>query len=220
MKKLSLIIVILHAIVTIGCSTSTSIQRGVMNNSVFYSSSPPLEVRVSPDLNYEGMLNEKRKVSAAESEALLNLDTETHLFIKSRKRQIEKAVIIYIKNISSSFFPDIYRRKENVLARGIEKFKGKPYDSLVLAGTPGSNEELSILSDKGYSLPNCYMMKAIGRRFGVQADIIADIRFIEALDENNFPCESWLNSDPITTEQKEFLQWFERRFQASVKILK
>lgn len=201
----------------IGCA---DVQRGVMNKRLFYSSEPPLEILVAPDMVYRGAERSRKVVMSVDGYTRLDLHLEGHCFASIRGNEIKRGVTVIIKNISSSFLPDIYRNEKRILEKGVEDHQRESYEYIVSVVKNDSSDTLASLLPEGYTLPDCYLMRAMGRRYGADDNYVLDIRYVEPFDDETGTCGAWFSAENSSAAQQEYLRQFISRFRDSVRVLK
>lgn len=202
-----------------GCVTLKPPQRGVMNGTVVYSSRPAVDVSVSPEIRFAGSKKDHKLVKSEDAVSLLDLNTELFLFVNAEQKKVRRAVTVTIKTISSAFVSDIYRNEKNVLTKGTEQHLGRNYQYIIKLGLASSREPaVQYALNEGYLFPSCYLMKAIGRIYNVERDVMIDIRYIEAVDEELFTCASGSTMDQLTNAQLEHLNFFSETSMESFRV--
>lgn len=203
-----------------GCSVFQPVERGVMNRSIFYSSTPSLNLKVSPDMEYVGVMTDNRQVMSADGTTPLSLGIERYIFVSANEKSFRRAASVNVKTISSSFLPDIYRDEKNILEKGKQKFLGKTFEYITKVEKISADEEMAFAQGKGFIVPECYLMTAVGRMYGVAENYLVDIRYRESFDLAKFPCDKWESPEELSGIQREYLEKFNSRFKESVQSLR
>jgi hypothetical protein len=202
-----------------GCLAFRPPQRGVMNDTVVYSSRPLIDVNISPEFKFVGIRKDERLVKSEDELQQLRLQSEMFLFVDAEDGFVRRAVTVSFRTISSAFLSDIYRREFPFLDRGMETHLGKMYEYVVVF-RHRSAEDVAVNygAEEGYMFPACYLMKAIGRIYNVEKDVITDIRYMEEVDMAGTSCEDWGAPQQLTDMQVERLGIFLENFHDAMRV--
>ena len=205
----------------VGCH---SVVRGVSQDNLFRSSSQPkIEVRVDSRFNYLGEVNRRIYEDYVTSPGGSHHKQASYIFAHSAKDNTLAAVVIIVfsKIEEGYYLPDLFSRIKNKLNEGIEKVHGKSfqYCSFTSSSPLEGYQEVFIL-DKGYLIPNCFMVKAIARKVSIKGDALIKIMYAEdVFHVNGLQCRDWKARNKLTGEQCQFLEEFLARSENSFQIL-
>jgi len=202
-------------------------ERDVLQGNIFYSSTlPKIRMKVHYDLEYIGKTETAKFVEYTDWEGGSPVDRESYLFAHTEDNRILEGVLIRISKLRAEggyWLPDLFARIKNQLDSGTMKIQGRRYQYSVF----GSSRvflryERDFLTDKGYLIPNCFMVKGLGRIVDADARTLMYILYMEdpsRIRGRKYSCRDWNNANMLTTEQKEFLKEFTDRSDNNVQIL-
>jgi hypothetical protein len=203
------------------------IQRDVLQGNIFYSPAlPKIRMKIHSDLEYLGKAETTRRVEYTDWEGGSPVDRESYLFTRTQDNRILEGVLIRISTLRAAdgyWLPDLFARIKNKLDSGTMKIQGRRYQYSVF----GSSRvflryEWDFLTDKGYLIPNCFMVKGLGRIVDADARTLMYILYMEDPSRfrgRKYSCRDWNNVNILTAEQKEFLKEFTDRSDKNVEIL-
>jgi len=117
---------------------------------------------------------------------------------------------------------DLFSGVKDKLDSGDMKIEGKRYQRIVSVSRLFSKDEADFISDKGYIIPRCFLVKGLGRivsadeRTKMYIFYIEDIRHIHGI---KYSCRDWINKNMLTNEQQELLKGFIDRSEKNFQIL-
>jgi hypothetical protein len=219
------VMVISVLIILVGCA-ELKIQRNVHDN-VFYSNKlPQVNIKVNPDFVYLGKAEKNIFKNYSSRAGGDTIEHVSYIFAeKGKYNHLKKVITIHFYTVKGSGFwlPDLFSGVKTPLDSGVVNIEGNNYQYCVTAhSSPLMGYEQKLISDKGYVLPNCLLVKGYGRRVdsGNKTKFIIlyaeDIRFKE---NNNYQCNRWQNVDTFHSEQKNFLSEFLDRCNENLRIL-
>ena len=215
MKKLILISI---CIGLMGCVSPTT-QRGIINDQIFYSTGiPKMQVNVAdkPD-TVISCKNRKLKHFKNNSQTFSE-DREQYVFLNLDGRRIKSGVAIeYTRMNKGYYFPDVLAGVENPFDSGKISIDGKMFHYFY--GYVTSNYALrkpivDKIDNTEIILPNYFLIRAIGRRFGIDKRIVIYISYFENInfsDKTAFSYNDWKNEAYFTDEQRQILKDIKKR---------
>ena len=96
------------------------------------------------------------------------------------------------------------------------------YFCVYASSSPLVSYQETFLDDKGYVIPNCFLVKAYGRRTSIrnEDDTLVTILYLEDIfHRTGYRCRDWKNVNAFEKEQSEFLTEFVKRSEQSMQIL-
>ncbi len=175
MKKRILDILILGFLAsTFSCATpgverqvNEKIYRFVRDNVFYSTSSPSVEIAVNPEFQYVGEAKTTRNVSYKRGEGKGVVHDNSFIFVKAdENNRIQKGIVISISTIDFGYIlQNLFAGIENYLDGGYVRINGENYQySINASPTTLRNYETSFVVGKGYKIPNCILMKGLGKR--------------------------------------------------------
>ena len=232
MKKRILDILILGFLVsTFSCATpgvkkqdNEKIYRFVRDN-VFYSTSrPSLEIGINSEFEYIGETKNTRNVQYKRGEGKGVVRDNSFIFVKADKnKRIQKGIVISVSTIDYGYIlQNLFAGIESYLDAGYVRINGENYQYNINASpTTLRNYETSFIVGKGYKVPNCILMKGLGKRVGPDNRTKIHIFYIEDPGlgiEKKYQCQDWNNPKSLTSEQKFYINKFIARSNDSFQI--
>jgi hypothetical protein len=201
-------------------------ERTVLQDNVFYSStSPKIKIKIHSDFKYIGKVEKLKWSESVEKTATTHFEGESYLFGHIEDDKILKGVVIRIFTLGETHWhwsADLFSWVKDNLDSGDMKIEGKRYQRIVSVSRLFSKDEADFISDKGYIIPSCFLVKGLGRivsadgRTKMYIFYIEDIRHIHGI---KYSCRDWINKNMLTNEQEEFLKEFIDRSEKNIQIL-
>lgn len=185
---MKILFVILPLFILTGCTglISETSRRVVDENRFISDKLPKLSLVVDQDFLYLGSFVEKdhREYTDGTS-GVAHTETEHFYFIQSNEnKEISKMVEIRIHRVrSSGFFPagqGLFSKWKPNLDSGTKEYSGENYDYIVAMMKIGQKKNSAFFADKGYLLPENFLVKGIGRQ--VANNLLFSIFYGENLD--------------------------------------
>jgi hypothetical protein len=179
-------------------------ERTVSEENIFSSSdSPKFQLNVHPDLEYLGNVEATQSVQKYTA----TIKHESYLFGQVEGNAYKQGVLIRISTLPSKLrwfgrlFPDDL---SGTLDTGVMESQGAKYRYTVVAPVEiFSEEEAEFITGKGYNIPQCYMLKTLGRE---SRNVRIYIYYFESLSS----CKAW-DPNSLTQDQQKFLDEFIER---------
>jgi len=216
------ILIIFSVLMSIGCSL-INIERKVVPENVFISSRYP-DIKVDEDLIYIGKATSSKNSKFNTAPGGSNATFESHLFGEvDENNKIQKSVIIRFLKIGKGYWlPDNFTAVRHMLESGIVDVKGKNYQYAVFPDTsPFIDYEEMFLFDNGYVVPNCFIVKALARREGVDNNHKYYVAYLEAANtilDRKYRCKDWTRRNKLVSEQREFLISITENYNQCIEI--
>ena len=213
-------------VLTFGCAGMKP-ERTVLQDNVFYSStSPKIKIKIHSDFKYIGKAEKHKWSESVEKTATTHFEGESYLFGHIEDDKIVKGVVIRIFTLGEThwyWLPDLFSWVKDKLDSGDMKIQGKRYQRIVFASRLFSKDEADFISDKGYIIPSCFLVKGLGRIVSVDGRTKMYIFYIEDtshLSDNKYSYRrDWISKYMLTNEQEEFLKEFIDRSEKNIQIL-
>lgn len=216
MKKI--VIYFLFLVIT-GCAgvseTSEEANRGVTYDNIFFSEKKPtLNINISKEFSYFGHYHEKKFLQYTDGNGGAYHDTDSYYFIQNKNnKRISKIISIEISKISFGFYgPDIYSWMNPNLNSETINHLGEYYQSgITVSGFACNDEKKSnLFINKGYILPNTFLLRATGRRFGHNNNYLFNIYYAEDINQEQLSPKN-LKNNTLSDKEKSFLNSFSKR---------
>jgi len=231
MKKLSLILLFF---LVMGCAASTpKIDRGVFQNnnngvteSIFYSEkSPELSVTIDKSFSYLGHFHEKKYQSYQDVSGGSHHDFDYYYFVQSGpNKKIHKLIEIRINRIRTGWLgAEMFPWMKPNFESGTIEYLNENYQFGSTVTGFGKGENSDFILEKGYILPNSFLIKGIGRRLGSDNNISFHVYYAEDINEiggNYTEIKEWKKETGLNEKQKEILKAFLSRSENSITFKK
>lgn len=217
--------------VTFSCATpgidrhvNENIYRFVRDNVFYSTSSPSIEIAVNPEFQYVGEAKSTRNVQYKRGEGKGVVHDNSFIFLKAdENNRIQKGIVISISTIDYGYIlQNLFAGIEDYLDAGYVKINGENYQYNINASpTTLRNYETSFVVAKGYKIPNCILMKGMGKRVNPDNRTKIHIFYIEDAElgkEKKYQCQDWNNAKSLTNEQKFHINKFIARSNDSFQI--
>lgn len=185
-------------IISTGCSTVNKLnEKTVSDNNVFTSPFPKFQIQVNPDFEYLGEF--KETISASGS----SYQREVYFLGQIENNIYKKGVLLDFLSLPNDLrwhgSPDL--NSENTLKSGTMDWSGIEGKYIIVPGTPFGQEEKSFLTEKGYKIPQCYLLKISAQQ---QSWARVYMLYFDQLPS----CEKQWNPTQLSQEQQTFLDSF------------
>jgi hypothetical protein len=203
-------------VLLLGCA-SLKPERKVVDN-VFYSSYPKVEMRVNPELIYLGELKYHSTKESVSGGKLLSYNHECFIFLQAdSKKTAKRLFIIRTQRVETYFVSDLFGRVKNKLDFGTSDIDGHDYQYYIGAIEPkASGEVTKYISDNGYVVPRCALLRRDARVFGSKENLLFSVEYMEDISKFKYECKSWKLRDELTEEQELILKRFNSNHLASL----
>jgi hypothetical protein len=191
-----------------------------VKDNMFSSSSPRLQVKVDPQFKYLGKLDYTVEQQSPDRLQLVSYETRSYIFVNTAVNQLKKAVYIQLRREQTKYVGNLLGdAKENVRS-GICSLGQKEYNCFTRIIFLSADEPVAgFISEKGYSLPVCVLARTYARADVSAGNYLVVITYLENMSGSDPGCESWQAGQPLTGEQKRFLDQFDRNREASFKVV-
>lgn len=153
-----------------------------------------------------------------------SVDRESYLFARTEDNRILEGVLISTLRTEGGYWlPDLFSKVQNQLNAGTVEIQGRRYQYGVFSSSRVFlSYEGDFLTEKGYIIPNCFMVNGLGRIVDADARTLMYIFYMEDIRPirgKKYSCRDWNNANMLTIEQREFLKEFTDRSDKNVQIL-
>ena len=188
-----------------GCAA----ERKVVDNT-FYCSFPKFTIRINPDYEYIG-----QRYTRSEGR-----DYDTYVFILADNNRIKKVIAVDIEKISTYYVSDFWGNVENKLDSGVCELGGKKYQHYTNALIPSMKWNTTrLVSDRGFTLPNCLLTKRVGRIEGAKGNILIKIYYFEDVTDLGYAYWLWKNKDTLSKDRLDRLVQFDKNWHEAFEVL-
>lgn len=209
-----------------GCAgisqTSETTKRGVTNDNVFFSDNKPaLSVKINKEFTYFGHYHEKKFIQYTDGNGGAYQNFDSYYFIKPDNKRISKMITIEISNINFGFYgPDIYSWMHPSLKSETTNYLGEYYQTGITVSGFACNDtkRTNLFINKGYILPNAFLLKATGRRLGYNGNYLFHIYYAEDINQEQLNPIN-VRNNTLNDEEKSLLDSFSKRAVDSFSFL-
>jgi hypothetical protein len=207
---------ILFCLLLVGAAKS---DRYVKDN-VFHSSSPKLQVKVDPRFKYLGRLDYTVEQQTPDRLQMASYETRSFIFVDGFDQQLKKAAYIQIRREQTKYVGNFLGDAKENIRSGICSLGQKEYKCFTrLIFSAGDEPIAKFISEHGYNLPVCVLARTFTRVDFSAGNYLVVLTYLETLPESGPDCSSWQAEQPLTMEQKRFLEQFDRNREDSFKVV-
>ncbi|MBN2282491.1 MAG: SHOCT domain-containing protein [Deltaproteobacteria bacterium] len=187
---------------------------------------PPVRITMDRTLDFIGTVEESRNierqggVGTARDEA--RMSKVSHLFgLPGTSGVLKEGVVIRIYSLIGDPSLVTFDSSRNWIDTGIESgninILGDEYRyQLYTSSRLFPDDEVDILTAKGYTVPECLLVKAFDKRIDFGNKSVLYIMYFEVLDAAR--CEGMVEARNASPEQKQFLGAFVKRSNDSIRF--
>jgi hypothetical protein len=191
-----------------------------VKDNVFHSSSPKLQVKVDPKFKYLGNLDYTVEQQAPDRLQTVSYETRSFIFVDGVDQQLKKAAYIQIRREQTKYVGNFLGDAKANIRSGICSLGQKEYKCFTRVIISSGDEPIAkFISEHGYNLPACVLARTFARVDFSAGNYLIVITYLENLPESGPDCSSWQAEQPLTMEQKRFLEQFDRNREASFKVV-
>ena len=193
---------------------------GYVKENVFHSSSPKLQVKVDPRFKYLGKLDHTLEQQSPDRLQMVSYETKSFIFVEDVGQQLKKAAYIQIRREQTKYVGNFLGDAKANIRSGICSLGQKEYKCFTRAILLSGAEPIAkFISEHGYNLPACVLARTFTRVDFSAGNYLIVLTYLENLPESGPDCSSWQAEQPLTMEQKRFLEQFDRNREASFKVV-
>lgn len=226
MKKNILFFMVVCIVIIFGC-VGMKEKKSVLQDNIFISSTfPKIKIQINQDFKYIGKVEKQKHENHTTGYGGTFINYEYYIFLHpDNNNSFTKGALIRRSELASGYWlPDVFSKVKDKIDSGGMKINGKYYKYAVFSSASVFNnyEELFIY-DKGYEVPNCFLVKGLGRRIGAGDKNLIKIIYFEdmrTICDNKYSCKGWNNKETLTAEQVEYLKKFNENYLQNIQILK
>ena len=219
MKKLATVLLLIWFT---GCvSTTNKINRAVnqetnndvTSNTFFSEKYPELSIKINDRLSYLGHFYEEKYIEYQDISGGSTHDFDYYYFIQSGpNKKISKLIEIRINKIRSGWLgAEMFPWMKPNFSSGTTEYLGKKYQFGTTVTGFGNGKNSNYILEKGYILPNSFLVKGIGRRTGRDNNIAFHVYYAEDINEIGGAytnIKDWKKETGLNEEQNEILNSF------------
>jgi hypothetical protein len=214
------IVALLTLVIILGCSSvNKSLGRGVYidqsKNEFFYSTEDPrIILKFDEGLKYIGHIQEEKFLKYIDGIGGSFHVLDYYLFVEpGANNRIERVVTIKINKIKKgSVRSDLFDWIKPNFDSGTKDILGETYQVGATVSSLGIEKDVKFIEDKGYIIPNSFLIRCFGKRLGLERNIAFYVYYAEDLSgfkEGNYKnIKLWQDSATLKFEQKEILKNF------------
>jgi len=192
-----------------GCA-SLQAKREVVDNTLYSSSNPKIQIKVSPELKYIGETKDTGQRQADASTRMLTHRVKWYVFVDSDASRVNRMVSIRIERTETYYVSDLFSYVKSSYERGTCELGGRNFQYCSRLIYPGMDRPVTrFVSDQGYVIPRCVLLKSFKKVYGAKGNILVGINYIEDPPSNlPYDCKAWKPDYPLLEDQKEYLEQF------------
>ena len=224
MKKF---LALLSFLLITGCAgTAIQINRGVIDKNTFFSEKfPELSIKIGNEFFYLGHFYEEKYEKYLDVPGGSYHDFDYFYFVKAgENNKISKLIEIRINKIRSGWLgSEMFPWMKPNLNSGTIEYLGKIYQFGTTVTGFGSGKNSDFILEKGYILPNSFLVKGTGRRLGNNNNIAFHVYYAEDINEMGGKyshIKDWKKESGLNEEQKSILNAFLARAESSFSYAK
>jgi hypothetical protein len=217
MKKVAESILVLTMAVSflVGCS-AFQVQRDVVGNTLT-SNVPSVAVKTDPAFKYIGNPH-KRGTGESVSGRELQEHFDSYCFVVPKDDIASKGIAVQFHRTQYKFVSDFFRNVEG-LKKGRQDVSGKSFQYFIESVHPSMDSHMTrLITDKGYTMP-FGLIKVYGRIYGGKGNMLVKIYYYEPLKGTGLEDYSWTSYDNLNQKQKDYLEEFNKRADASFELV-
>ncbi len=191
-----------------------------VKDNVFHSTSPKLQVKVDPKFKYLGKLDYTVEQQSPDRLQMASYETRSFIFADGVDQHLKKAAYIQIRREQTKYVGNFLGDAKANIRSGICSLGQKEYKCFTRVIFPSGDEPIAkFISEHGYNLPSCVLARTFARADFSVGNYLIVITYLESLPESGPDCSSWQAEQPLTMEQKRFLEQFDRNRETSFKVV-
>ena len=151
---------------------------------------------------------------------MVSYETKSFIFVEDVGQQLKKAAYIQIRREQTQHVGNFLGDAKTNIRSGICSLGQKEYKCFTRAILLSGAEPIAkFISEHGYNLPACVLARTFTRVDFSAGNYLIVLTYLENLPESGPDCSSWQAEQPLTMEQKRFLEQFDRNREASFKVV-
>lgn len=184
-------------IISAGCSAVNKLNEKTVSGNLFTSPFPKFQMQFNPDFEYLGEFKESISASGSsyQREVYFLGQIENNIY----KKGVFLEYLILPNDLRWHGSPDL--SSESSLKSGTIDWSGIEAKYIIVPGSPFGQKEKNFLTEKGYKLPQCYMLKIFAQQ---QSWARVYMLYFDQLPS----CEGQWNPSQLSQEQQTFLDSF------------
>jgi hypothetical protein len=191
------------------------------SKNVFISKKDP-EIKIKPnsDFTYLGS-QELYDKDNSDSKYIEKVEEHTYIYLSQGKAKKILSIRFYsILESDYTFSPDFFSfRLKGVLSKGTVALNdGNKYSYCIGIMASKFDDTAMSLIEKGYLLPECFMVKETGRIYSKKFDKRILITYYEDLGDTGIDCSEW-QWGKDSKEKKYFMEGFIKRSKEAFEVI-
>ena len=208
------------AMIFLSSCASLQAKREVVDNTFYSSSNPKVQIKVNPELKYIGETKDVRQRQLVDSPYMVIHRSALYVFVDAEGAKAKKAVAIVIERTEASYVSDLYGEVGIFYEKGVSELGGLKFQYCSRLIYPSMKFHLTrFVTDHGYVIPRCIIVKSFSKVYGAQGDIAVTIVYIEAPSGLLHECKDWEPIHPLLPDQKEYLEQFNANCDNAFEVL-
>ena len=141
---------------------------------------------------------------------------------KTDKNWLKNSISIEFRRIETYYSGQLFSKIKDRLYAGVEQHADKNYQYYIRKVYPDmrSAKTRYLYEKGGYVLPECILVKEIGRVVGASQNMLISILYFEDIIDHGFSCSAFpINSSSLNEEEIKFIEEFNGRSKFAYEIL-
>ena len=203
-----------------GCA-SLQAKREVVDGIFYSSANPKIQIKISSEFKYLGEIKDTGERESVGGSRMLTNWAQWYIFVDSDGSKAKRVVSVKLERTETRFISDLFGWAKHFYEKGTCKLGGQSFQYLSRHIYPSmSKPTIKFITDKGYVLPRCVIIKRFVRAYGGKNDILVDIAYLEDPSELPYNCNAWNPDYPLQQDQTEYLEQFNFNSDNSFAVLK
>jgi len=203
-----------------GC-TSLQVKREVVDNTLYSSANPKLQIKVSSEFEYLGEIKDVGDRKSVGGTRMLTNWSKWYIFVDPEGSRAARVVSIKLERTETRYTSDLFGWAKIFYGKGTCQLGGKSFQFFSRRIYPSmSVASFKYITEKGYVLPRCAINKRFARAYGAKNNILVDITCLEDLSELPYSCSDWSPDSVLQQDQIEYIEQFNSNCDNSFAVLK
>jgi hypothetical protein len=218
MKKVawSMLVLSIATSLLVSCS-AFQVKREVIDNTLM-SNTPNVSIKVDPAYEYLGNPH-TRDTSESVGGSELQVNFDSYCFVEPKENVASKALAVQFHRTQTYFVSDFFGDVEG-LKKGKQELSGKSFQYFVESVHPSMNSHMTrLITDKGYTMP-FGLLKVYGRVYGAKGNMLVKVFYYEPLKGSGLDDLSWNSYKNLSKNQRDYLEEFDKRADASFELVR
>ncbi len=224
MERVNYFLLLFILLLSAGCA---GIERNVSEENIFISSKiPKIKIKIDSSFKYLGKMKKMEEVKYQLPDRTGQQRLEAFIFGNiGDDNTYDKGVIITFSSLEyGRYVLDLFEWVKYKLESKIIKINNKRYQQCIFLHLFFFQNEISnIIYDKGYVIPNCFLIQGLSRNVSPTNNEVMVIYYMEEVSsfnkEKKYECLEWKEMKKIKEDQQKRLDEFKTECQKNVRFL-